>query len=68
MILFLREKKKTTRDDVLAYMRDFELTIPDTVDHFSFHLHTSFIDEVLDDLRKMRTVQGKDTRIRYTGE
>jgi hypothetical protein len=68
MILFLREKKKTTRDDVLAHMRDFDLTIPDTVDHFSFHLHTSFIDEVLDDLRKMRTVQGKDTRIRYSGE
>jgi hypothetical protein len=68
IILFLREKKKTTREEVLAQMRDFDLVIPDTVDHFSFHLHTSFIDEVLDDLRKIRTIQGKDTRIRYTGE
>ncbi len=68
LILFLREKKKTNREEVLAQMREFELTIPDTVDQFSFHLHTSFIDELLDDLRKMRTVQGKDSRIRYTGE
>jgi hypothetical protein len=68
IILFLREKKKTTRDEVLAQMRDFDLAIPDTVDHFSFHLHTSFIDELLDDLRKIRTIQGKDTKIRYTGE
>jgi hypothetical protein len=52
----------------MAQMKDFELTIPETVDHFSFHLHASFIEEVLDDLRRMRTVQGKDSRIRYKGD
>jgi hypothetical protein len=67
VILFLREQKKTTRDEMQAHMRDFDLAVPDTVDHFAFHLHTIFIDEVLDDLRKMRTIQGKDTKIRYTG-
>ncbi len=68
LILFFRETKKTTKEEVVAQMRDFELTIPDTVDHFSFHLHTSFIEEVLDDLRRMRTIQGKDSRIRYVGD
>jgi hypothetical protein len=68
LILFLREKKRTTRDEILAQMRDFEVTIPDTIDSFSFHLHTSFIDEVLDDLHKIRTIQGKATKIRYTGD
>ncbi|MDD1679271.1 MAG: hypothetical protein LUO93_08855 [Methanomicrobiales archaeon] len=68
VILFLREKKKTSREEILAQMKDFELAIPDTIDHFSFHLHTSFIDELLDDLRKIRTIQGKDSRIRFIGE
>jgi hypothetical protein len=65
---FLREKKKVTKEEILSEMRDFNLDVPDTVDHFTFHLHTSFIEEILDDLRKMRTIQGKDTKIRYTGE
>ncbi len=68
MILFLQKKKKTTKDEIVSEMRDFDLSIPDTVDHFSFHLHASFIDEVLDDLRRMKAIQGKDARIRYTGD
>jgi hypothetical protein len=68
IIFFLRNKKRTTREEIQDLMRDFDLAIPDTVDKFSFHLHTSFIDEVLDDLRKMKTIQGKDTKIRYAGK
>jgi hypothetical protein len=68
IVLFLQEKKRTSREDLIAQMKDFDFSIPDTIDHFSFHLHSAFIDEVLNDLRKIRTIQGKDTKIRYTGE
>jgi hypothetical protein len=68
IILFLRDRKRTTREEIQDLMRDFDLAIPDTVDQFSFHLHTSFIDEILDDLHRMKTIQGKDNKIRYAGK
>lgn len=68
IILFLKDRKRTTREEIQDQMRNFNLTIPDTIDQFTFHLNTTFVDEVLDDLRKMRTIQGKDTKIRYSGK
>ncbi|MDD1673157.1 MAG: hypothetical protein LUP99_01975, partial [Methanomicrobiales archaeon] len=68
IVLYLRGKKKVTKDDILSEMKDFDLTMPGDIDQFSFHLHPDFIEEVLDDLRKIKVIQGKDTKIRYTRE
>jgi hypothetical protein len=67
LVLFIQEKKKTSKEEILEVMREFDLEIPDTIDHFSFHLHNLFLEEMLDDLRKIKIIQGKDAKIRYTG-
>ncbi len=64
----LREKKKATREEVVASLRSFAIPVPDSVDEFTFQLHDAFLHEVLDDLRKLGRIMGKDSKLRCTTE
>jgi hypothetical protein len=68
MLEIIREKKKVTREEVFTSMHSLEFPVPDTVDQFSFRLHDTFLQEVLDDLRKLGSIVGKDSKLRCSTE
>lgn len=67
VLSLLRDRKTMTRDDIIEALQHFHVQVPDTVDTFVYQLDRSFIDDVLSDLRKLKAIQGKDTKIRCTG-
>lgn len=63
----LRDRKTMTKTEIIEALSHFHVQVPDTVDTFVYQLDRSFIDDLLSDLRKLKAIQGKDTKIRCSG-
>jgi len=60
----VKSKGKVSKGDIIDELKMFHADFPDMNEHISFILHQDLIGEVVDDLRKLGALQGKDHKIK----